>query len=127
MRSPTKVCMPPKNQRKIQGEKGSCLLFKERRAVLPQITCSTCQNGLPQVLCLLGISKRSVTVLYHHSEMPLRAFHSFFLNRLHFRHLNQFPCCGFSPSGQSIPISVLIILITKVPQVLLRLLCLGVC
>lgn len=127
VKSPTKTFMPPRNLRKIQGKEGSCLLLKKRRVVLPQSVCSTCQNCLPQVLCLLGTSKRSVIVLYHHSEMPLKAFFLLFLNRHHFRHLNQFPCCGFSPSGQSIPISVLIILITKVPQVLLSLLCLGVC
>lgn len=48
---------------KIQGKEGSCLLLKTRRDVLPQSVCSTCQSCLPQVLCLPGISKRSVTVL----------------------------------------------------------------
>lgn len=125
MKSPTKACMPPKNLRKIQDKKGSWLLLKERRVVLPQSTYST--------------SKLSSSVLYlvHQKDLSLcyiitQRCHSglfifFFLNRLNFRHLNQSLCCGFSPSGQSIPISVLIILITKVPQVLLRLLCLGVC
>lgn len=103
MKSPTKTYMPPKNLKKIQGKKRQLSAIEERRVVLPQSICSTCQNCLLQVLCLLGTSKRPVTVLYHHSEMPLRAFYFLFLNRLHFRHLNQFPSCGFSPSGQKHP------------------------
>lgn len=60
-KSPTKPCMSPRNLRKTQGEEGSCLLLKKRRAVLPESICSTRQNCLPLVLCLLGRSKRSVT------------------------------------------------------------------
>lgn len=127
MKSPTKPCMPPRNLRKTQGEEGSCLLLKKRRAVLPESICSTRQNCLLWYCAYLvdqkDLSLRNITTQRCHSGIIFFLF----LNRLHFRHLNQFSCCGFSPSGRSIPISVLIILITKVPQVLLRLLCLGVC